>query len=76
MDYILTVDVLEGVAHLKNIIGRQWLWVFTDCFQGFVELTIVTVLQDQVDLLIIVEEAIELHNVLMSQVALDFNLTP
>ena len=44
-------------------------------FQVFVKLTLRTILENQVDLIFIKEEAIELHNVWMSQVALDLNFT-
>ena len=41
-------------------------------FQVFVQFTIWTVFEDHVDLVVVIEEAIQLHYVLVSQVALNF----
>ena len=43
--------------------------------QVFIKLALWTILKDQVDLVFVKEEAIELHDVWMSQVALDLNFT-
>ena len=47
------------------------LWL---CFKVFVKLSVRTVFQNEVDLVVIVEEAIELHDVLVAQMALNLDL--
>ena len=76
VDYVLRVDVLQGLDHLPDVVCCLDLGVAALCPQIFVELTLRAILQDQVNLVVIEEEAVELNNVRVAQVALDLNLPP
>ena len=43
-------------------------------FEVFVELTVRAVFQNEVDLVVIIEEAVELHDILVAQMALYLDL--
>lgn len=75
MDNVLRVNILERLADLVNVpcgffLGVVLIGLF---LQVLVELALRTVLQDHINLVIIVEEAIELHDVLVVQVAVNFD---
>ena len=75
MNDVFRVDVLQCLAHLKNV--ASWLLLRERqhdlALQVLVELALWTVLQDQIDLILVKEKAIKLHDIWMSQMALDLN---
>ena len=77
MDDVLRVDVLERFAHLKDVVSCPLLVVAASwlALEVFVQFALRTVLQDQVDPIVVIEEAIQLHHVLMPQVALYLDLS-
>ena len=76
MDDVLLVDVLERLDHLPDVVRSFLLRVLLLCFQVFVEFTLGAVLENQVDLIFVEEEAVELNNVRVSQMTLDLDLSP
>ena len=74
---ILRVDVFERLADLKDVLRRFFLCVMVIrlSFEVFVKLSIRTVLQDEINLVVIVEEAVELHDVLVAQMTLYLDFT-
>ena len=74
---ILRVDVFERLTDLKDVLRRFFLCVMVIrlSFEVFVKLSIRTVLQDEVNLVVIVEEAVELYDVLVAQMTLYLDFT-
>ena len=60
MNDVLRVDVLEGLTDLKDVLSRLLLCVvfIRLSFEVFVELSIGAILQDEVYLVVIIEEAV------------------
>lgn len=77
MDNVLAVDVHQSLADLVDVTSSDWLRVVAArlIFQVLIELTTWTILKDQVNLFIVIKEAIKLHNVFVSQVALNLNFS-
>ena len=77
MNDVLRVDVLEGLADLKDVLSRLLLCVvfIRLSFEVFVELSIGAVFQDEVYLVVIIKEAIKLHDVLVAQMTLNLDLS-
>lgn len=77
MHDVFLVEILEGLNHLADVVGTPFLSkvLVRLVLELLVEFTFGTVLQDQVNPFFIIEEAIHLENVLVSQMALDFNLS-
>ena len=77
MNNVLRVDVSERLADLEDV-ARGLDFVIPAlrlAFKVFVELTLGTILQDQVYPVIVVEEAVQLNHILVPQVALNFDLS-
>ena len=76
MNDILRVYVLEGLTYLKDVLCRFLLRVVVVRlgFEVFVELSVRAVFQNEVDLVVVIEEAVELHDVLVAQMALYLDL--
>lgn len=75
---IFRVQVFQCFAHLTNVIGCYWLsiphiWLLLEVL---VELTTWSVLEYQINLLLIPEETIHAKDVVMTEVGLDLNLSP
>jgi len=78
MNDVLRVNVLQGLTYLENVAGRFLLRVMALRlrFQVLVQLALGAVLEDQIDLVIIEEESVELHHILVAQVAVNLHLSP
>ena len=78
MDDVLRVDILHSLADLVNVVSCLGLRVLSIrlSLQFFVKLTLRAVLQNQVDLVFVVEEAIELDYILVAKMAVDLDLSP
>lgn len=62
VDDILRVDIFERLDDLKNVIGRFFFRISLLGSQVFVELSFRAVLEDEVDLVVIEEEAVKLDD--------------
>jgi hypothetical protein len=77
MDHVFGVEVLQGLAHLPDVVGSCRLLVplIRLLLQVLVEFASRGVLKNQVYLLVVPEEAIHPENVLMPQVRLNLYLS-
>ena len=70
------MEVLQGLDCLVGVIGRLFLSKFPLLTELLVDLSASGILKDEINLLLVPEEAIEPTNIVVAQVALDFNLSP
>ena len=76
MNDALCMDVLQGLDDLIDIACCLFLGVVAAWLrlEVFVEFSLGTVLQNEIDLVLVIEEAVQLHDVGVLQVALNLNL--
>lgn len=75
VDNVLRVDVLESLDHLPDVVRCLLLRVALLRAEVLVELPFWAVLEDEVDLVLVEEEAVELDDVGVAQMALDLDLS-
>ncbi len=78
MDNTLVVQVFERLDQLVNVVsGFSFsIALLTLCFQILIEFTSWSVLENQINFLVIPEEAIHAKNILMTEVRLNLNFSP
>ena len=76
MDDVHLMQVLHGRYDLARIDGTEGLVKSAICLQFFVEFTEGSILHDNVDSSVIKEEAVHLENVVVLEMAVDFDLSP
>lgn len=78
VDHIARMDVLESLNDLIDVVRGLFFCVVTVGLSLHlpVELTLRAILEDKVNLLLVVEEAVKLEDVFVSQMALNFDLAP
>jgi len=69
------MQVGDSLNHLVDVLGCPLLLKARLLLQDLVELTLGGVVQDDVDLLLVVEEAVHLQDVSVAEVAVDLDLT-
>ena len=73
MNNVLRVDVLKGLNDLEDVACSDDFRVVPLCLEVFVEFSLRTILQNQVDLVLIEEEPVQLHDMRVLQVTLDLD---
>ena len=74
VDDVLCVAVVDGVAHLDDVVCRRLLVESFSVAEHFEELTARCVLDDEVDASLVPEEPVEADDVRVAQLRLNFDL--
>ena len=70
------MEVFQGLDGLVNVLGRLFLSKLSLLNELLVDFSASGILKNEIDLFLVPEEAIEPTNIVVAQVALDFNLFP
>ena len=70
------MEVFQGLDCLVDVIGRLFLSKLPLLNELLVDLSASGILKDEINLFLVPEEAIEPTNIVVAQMALDFNLFP
>lgn len=74
VDEVLAVEVLQGTGDLVDVVGGERVGEALEPGEGLVELAVGGVLDHEVDVLVVLEPAVERKTVLVQDVGLDLDL--
>ena len=75
VDYVLTVAVVDCIAHLDDVLGSGLLVETSSVSEDLEKLTTSCVFEDEVDSGVVVEVSVHSDDVWMPELGLDLNLT-